>query len=147
MEALSTKRRGATSTRGIRMSDTKCDSRYSVLVRLLVTNQVCNIFEVVNVLLCYALQNLLGIINKIQVNHIHALLGFKVGINQNLTPLDDYDQPLPPHCGSRVRSKSTDHVALNMKSTLVSAKVMAGYLLDKEKLRKDLKSITSLAKK
>ena len=28
------------------MSDTNCDSRYLVLVRLLVTNLDCNVFEV-----------------------------------------------------------------------------------------------------
>ena len=37
---------GAISARGIRISDTNCDSRYSALARLLVTNHVCNVFEV-----------------------------------------------------------------------------------------------------
>ena len=27
------------------MSDTKCDSRYLVLVRLLITNQICNFLK------------------------------------------------------------------------------------------------------
>ena len=53
-------------------------------------------------------------------------------------PFDDYDMPLPPHVISRVSDESTNHVASNLKSTLVSAKVMARDLLAKEKLGKDL---------
>ena len=30
----------------VHMSDTNCDSRYLVLVKLLVENHVCNVFEV-----------------------------------------------------------------------------------------------------
>ena len=41
-------RKRATSTRGVRVSD----SRFRVLVRLLVTNQVCNVFKVEIVLTC-----------------------------------------------------------------------------------------------
>ena len=51
---------------------------------------------------------------------------------QDFIPLDDSDQPLPPHVGSRVSGKSTDHVAIDMKSTLVSAEVIAKHLLAKE---------------
>ena len=45
---------GGMSAGGVYMSDTNFESRYSVIVRLLVTNQVCNVFEVEIVLLCYA---------------------------------------------------------------------------------------------
>ena len=61
---------------------------------------------------------------------------------QTLIPLDDYDQPLPLHIGSRLNVESTNHVAFDTKSTLVSAKVIARHLLAEEKLRKDLKLIT-----
>ena len=60
---------------------------------------------------------------------------------QDLTPLDDYDQPLSPHVWYRVSGKSTNHVASDMKSTLESAEVMVRYLLAKEKLMKDLKLV------
>ena len=46
LEALTMQRRGAMLGGGVHMSNTNCNSRYLVLVRLLVTNQVCNIFEV-----------------------------------------------------------------------------------------------------
>ena len=58
---------------------------------------------------------------------------------QDLTHLDDFDHPLPPPIGSRVSDESTNHVAFNLNSTLVGAKVLAKYLLEKEKLRKVLK--------
>ena len=61
---------------------------------------------------------------------------------KDLTPLDDIGQPLPPHVSSRVNGESTYQVVVDKKSTLVSAKVMARYLLAKEKLRKHLKLIT-----
>ena len=44
---------------------------------------------------------------------------------QDLTPLDEFDQPLPPPIGSRVSGESIDHVASDLKSTLVSAEVVA----------------------
>jgi hypothetical protein len=34
------------SPRGIPISEINCNSRYSVLVRLMVTNHVCNVFDV-----------------------------------------------------------------------------------------------------
>jgi hypothetical protein len=58
---------------------------------------------------------------------------------QVLTLLDDSDQLLPPPLGSRVSGESIDHVAFDLKSTLLSAKVMARYWLAKEKFRKDVK--------
>jgi hypothetical protein len=61
---------------------------------------------------------------------------------QDLTPFDDFDQPLPPPVSSRVSGESIDHMASNLKFTFVSAEVMARYLLAKEKLRKDLRGIT-----
>ena len=61
---------------------------------------------------------------------------------QDLTPLDDFDQSLPPHFGSRVSDESIDHVASDMKSTFVSAKIIVGYLLAKDKLRKDMKLVS-----
>ena len=61
---------------------------------------------------------------------------------QTLIPLDDSDRPLPLHVGSRDSVESTNHVAFDTKSTLVSAKVIARHLLAEEKLRKDLKLIT-----
>ena len=61
---------------------------------------------------------------------------------QDLTPLDDSDQPLPPPLGSRVSDESIVHVGSNLKSTLVSAEVMASYWLAEEKVRKDVKVIT-----
>ena len=62
---------------------------------------------------------------------------------QDLTPLDDFDQPLPPLVGSRVSGDNTNHVAFDLKSTLVSPKVMARCLLAKEKLKRVMKLITS----
>ena len=61
---------------------------------------------------------------------------------QDLNSLDGYDQPLPPHLGSRVSGKSNVHVASNLNLTLVSAEVMARYVQAEEKLLKDLKPIT-----
>ena len=52
---------------------------------------------------------------------------------QELTPLNDFDHPLPPPIGSRFSGESIDHLASNMKSTLVSYEVTAKYLLAKEK--------------
>ena len=43
---------GATPIGGVCVSDTNCDSRYSDLVRLLVSYQVCNVFEFESVLIC-----------------------------------------------------------------------------------------------
>ena len=40
------------SIRGVRMNDTNYDLRYSILVRLLVTNKVYNVFEDENILTC-----------------------------------------------------------------------------------------------
>ena len=57
---------------------------------------------------------------------------------QDLTLLDDFDQPWHPYVGSRVSGESIDHVTYDMKSTLVSAEVMARFLLAKEKHRKYL---------
>ena len=57
-------------------------------------------------------------------------------------PLDNYDQTLPPHDGSRVSGESTYHVAYGMESTLVSVEYMLRYLMAEEKLRKHLKLIT-----
>ena len=57
---------------------------------------------------------------------------------QDLTPLDDFDQPLSTPARSRVRGESTYHVTSDMKSTLVSAKVMIRCLLAKEKLKEDI---------
>jgi hypothetical protein len=48
------KRKRSTSTRGVRMSDINYDLRYSVLVRLLVMNQVNNVFEVESVVPCFS---------------------------------------------------------------------------------------------
>ena len=48
-------------------------------------------------------------------------------------PLDEFDQPLPLLVGSRVSVECHDHVTSNLKSTLVSAKVMARNLQAKEK--------------
>ena len=42
---------------------------------------------------------------------------------------------------SRVSDESIDHVASDLKFTLVSVEVIAKHLLAKEKLRKDLKLI------
>ena len=61
---------------------------------------------------------------------------------QDVTPLDDSKQPLPPPVGSRASGENTNHVAFDLKPTLVSAKVITRYLLAKEKFRKDLKLIT-----
>lgn len=61
---------------------------------------------------------------------------------QDFTFLDDFDQPLLPHVGFRVSGESTHHVAPNLKSTLVSAEVMAKHLMANGKLGKDLKQIT-----
>lgn len=41
LEALLTQRRDATSVGGVRMSNTKCDLRYLVLVRLFVIGVIC----------------------------------------------------------------------------------------------------------
>ena len=46
---------------------------------------------------------------------------------------------MPPLVGSRVSDESIHHVASDLKSTLLSAKVMATYLLNQEKIRKDSK--------
>ena len=51
-------RKGSASTRGVHMSDTNCDSRYLVLVSLLATNQVRNVFEV-EIVVPYLGQNIL----------------------------------------------------------------------------------------
>ena len=61
---------------------------------------------------------------------------------QDLAPLDDSDQPLPPHVSPRVSGESTNHVAYDMKLTFVSAEVTVRCLLAKEKLKKILKLIT-----
>ena len=61
---------------------------------------------------------------------------------QNLTPFNDFDQALPPFIGFNVSSENIDHVESDLKSTLVSVKVMARYMLAKEKFEKDLKLIT-----
>lgn len=61
--------------------------------------------------------------------------------SKDLTPLDDYDQQLPPLAGSIGNGESTNHVAFDMKSTLVSVKVMARHLLAEMKLKKDIKLI------
>jgi hypothetical protein len=51
---------------------------------------------------------------------------------QDLAPLDhDSNQALPPPASSTISDESTYHVALDMKSTWMSAKVMARYLLTK----------------
>jgi hypothetical protein len=44
---------------------------------------------------------------------------------QEFSPIDDFDQLLPPLVGFRVGGESTDHVAFDLKSTLVSAEIMA----------------------
>ena len=61
---------------------------------------------------------------------------------QGLTALDDSNQPLPPPIDSRVSGGSIDHVAFDIKSTLVSAEVLVRYLLVEHKFRKYLKVIT-----
>ena len=58
---------------------------------------------------------------------------------QYLTPLDDPNQPLLPPASFRVSGESTNHVASDLKSTLMNAKVMARYLLTNKKLRIYLK--------
>ena len=57
---------------------------------------------------------------------------------QDLITLDDFDNPLSAPAGSRVNSDNIDYVAYNLKSTLVSAKVVPRYLLVKDKVRKVL---------
>ena len=66
-----------------------------------------------------------------------------MALDRDLTPLDDFDQPLPPLASSRVSGGNTGHVAFNLKSTLVSAEVMARYLLAKEKIMEVMKLITN----
>ena len=61
---------------------------------------------------------------------------------QDLTHLDDFDQPLNPPTGFRVIVESIDHLAYDLKSTLVNVEVKSRYLLAKEKLMKFLKLIT-----
>ena len=46
-----TQRREVTLAGDVHMSDSNCGSRYSILVRLLVTKHVCNVFEVEIVLI------------------------------------------------------------------------------------------------
>lgn len=60
---------------------------------------------------------------------------------QDVTPFDNSNQPLPPHIGSRVSDENIDHVACDLKPTLVSAKIMAICLLIGDKFRKDMKVI------
>ena len=50
--ALSMQRKGKTSKTCVCIADTNYNSRYSVLMRFLVTKHVCNIFEVEIVLTC-----------------------------------------------------------------------------------------------
>jgi hypothetical protein len=57
---------------------------------------------------------------------------------QDLITIDDFDRPLPPLGGSRVTSDKIHYVAYDLKSTLVGAKVVARYLLAKDKLKKIL---------
>ena len=125
------------------MNNTNCNSRYLVLVRLLVTNHVCNVFEVE--LLSSAMHSRL--FWKLETKYrsttcMHALFRFKVGISHNLTPFDDFDQPLLPLASSRVSGESIGHMTPNLKSTLMSTNVMTRYLVAKEKLRKYMKLIT-----
>ena len=116
---------------------------------------VQNLSEIVSVLRATCVQNLdhylkvfilsIGIFNSLILRYMQDQLqawGAQEFETQDLTPLDDFDQPLPPLVDSRVNDESSDHVASNHKCTLVSAKVMARYLLDIKKLVKDLQLIT-----
>ena len=67
--ALSTQRKGATLVGGVYVSD----SRYSVSVRLLVTNQVCNVCEVeivLNLLIPMLVHNLLDHASVMRTTHM-----------------------------------------------------------------------------
>jgi hypothetical protein len=52
---LSMQRREVASIGGVHMCDTNCDSRYLVLVRLLVTKYFCNAFVVQVILTCWCM--------------------------------------------------------------------------------------------
>ena len=52
---------------------------------------------------------------------------------QNLTPLDDSNQTLPPPIGSRANGESTYQIKYTLKSTFMSVEVMARHMLAKEK--------------
>jgi len=54
---------------------------------------------------------------------------------QDFTPLDDFNQSFLSFVGFKDNGESTDRVPFDMKSTLVTFKDMARYLLAEEKLR------------
>jgi hypothetical protein len=61
---------------------------------------------------------------------------------QDFTPLDDFNQSFLSFVGFKDNGESTDRVPFDMKSTLVTFKDMARYLLAEEKLRIFLKQMT-----